>query len=102
MTIELKVKKLFIRKKEIIKNPDWEKSVSWNPLLEHYRHKTTNAHAVQVQYDSDLFQVHIDKHNPHNFPLGTINHIWEDWEWWEKLLVGGIIILGGYLALRNN
>ena len=87
-----------ISRKEIENDPTWVPSAGADSTKLHWR--KGKFHAICNPSD-DVCIIHEDKHNPHQFPVGTAKHLWD----WNKIGAIGIGILSLYAvdkALNNG
>lgn len=82
---------------EIENDPSWKPSIGADTIKLHWR--KGKLHAIRRPNDI-VYEIHEDKHDPHDFPIGTAMHLWS----WNKLgaLGIGIITLYALDQLFNN
>lgn len=78
-----------ISRQEIENDSSWISSIGVDLTKLHWR--KGNYHATCAQNDS-MCEVHYDKDDPHDFPVGTAKHLWD----WNKLGAIGIGIVSLY------
>lgn len=82
---------------EIENDPSWKPSFGADNTKLHWR--KGKLHATRRPNDI-VYEIHEDKHDPHEFPLGTAKHLWD----WNKLgaLGIGVITLYALDQIFNN
>jgi len=79
----------YLQRSDIENDPLWIPSVGADTSKLHWRKEKLHAQC----YPNDIVcEIHEDKHNPHDFPVGTVNHLWD----WNKIGTIGIGVITLY------
>lgn len=76
--------------RSLIENdPKWISSIG--PDLKKLHWRNGKLHAI-CNPEDDICVIHEDKHDPYEFPIGTVQHLWD----WNKIGTIGIGLLTLY------
>jgi len=79
----------YISRLEIENDPSWISSIGADLTKLHWRKGKLHA---SCNPEDDICEIHEDKHDPNEFPVGTAQHLWD----WNKIGAIGIGLITLY------
>ena len=79
----------YISRIDIENDPSWISSIGADLTKLHWRKGKLHA---SCKPDDETCEIHEDKHDPHTFPVGTAQHLWD----WNKIGAIGIGLITLY------